>query len=198
MTYHRNKIFEDGNFKVIKIEDDNGNEKNREVYVDNNFVADTYEYTTYKMVADLAKGKVLLAGLGLGTIIDKLEQNQEVTEIFVVELQQKIKDYHATFKPNHSAQVNVGDIMSYSSDKPYDFMFSDILSLNESHEDVVDLMEKVIKQAYKLLKQGGTFVWWEYNVDDTFYDQFTDKWEVIDYRTIKYGEKIRLKLLKKK
>jgi hypothetical protein len=82
----------------------------------------------------MAKGRVGIAGLGLGYIVQEISKKDEVYEIVVYEISQDVIDiYNSNFKNNEKIKIIYGDAFKAKGEK-FDFFFSDIyeykLSLN--------------------------------------------------------------------
>lgn len=109
------------------------------------------------------RGKVLMAGLGLGMAQEKLVEQPNVTSVTTVEINEKVVDAHEQLKGIHQKHsVVTADFRNYESDEKYDFIQADVIDAFYDDRSV-QLMKKVAKQAYKLLKPGGVFTYWHSN-----------------------------------
>ena len=93
-----------------------------------------------------ARGKVLVAGLGMGMILDAILSKPEVTNVRVVEVDQDIIDYVGSFYKNDPrVEILHADIREYipNNEEQYSYVWIDIWDdINESNLDEIHELNK--------------------------------------------------------
>jgi spermidine synthase len=85
------------------------------------------ERTNYR-IRKYAHGKVLIAGLGLGAILDEVLNNPKVESVAVIEKYQDVIDLIAPYYQNPKIQIICADIMEWKPEKGqvFDTIYFDI------------------------------------------------------------------------
>jgi len=89
----------------------------------------------------IAKGRVGIAGLGLGYTVQELSKKDEVQEIIVYEISQDVIDlYNSNFKNNEKIKIIHSDAFK-ATVETFDFFFSDIYEYKLSLKVVEDYIK---------------------------------------------------------
>ena len=104
------------------------------------------EVQSHALPIKLAKGKVVVAGLGMGYYLQRIIEKEDVESIIVYEIDKNVIDvYNALFEPNAKVQIINQDIRSVTGIK-CDFMYVDIYTriamVKEVTNDFLDLRSK--------------------------------------------------------
>lgn len=102
-----------------------------------------------------ANGKVLVAGLGMGMILDAMLTKPEVTHIRVLEIDKDIIDYVGSFYSNDDrVEIIHQDIRTYipASDEYYDYIWLDIWDDIDQRniDEFIELNELFSKHCKKM------------------------------------------------
>lgn len=91
-------------------------------------MSDTWmEWQTNLEFMSKANGDVIIAGLGLGMIINEIQDIEEVTSITVIEKYQEVIDLVTKYmKFNDKVKIICADIFEYETDKKFDTIYFDI------------------------------------------------------------------------
>lgn len=76
-----------------------------------------------------AHGSVLIAGLGMGMILEAILSKPDVSKVRIIEIDKDIIDYVGSFfKEDHRVEIIQGDVASYfpNQDEWYDYIWIDI------------------------------------------------------------------------
>lgn len=87
------------------------------------------ECNTNQVAYDFARGSVLVAGLGMGMILEAMLSKPEVTHIRVIEIDKDIIDYvGGFFKDDPRVEIIQDDILNYfpAKDEFYNYVWIDI------------------------------------------------------------------------
>lgn len=88
------------------------------------------EYRTNVKIVEAAHGDVLIAGLGIGMILEPMLQNPKVTSITVLEREQDVFDMVAGHFSEELAsgklRIVMADVFTWEPDRRYDFVYHDI------------------------------------------------------------------------
>lgn len=106
------------------------------------------ELDTAKEFISQAKGDVLMAGLGLGFLVDKIKFDT----LTIVEKEQEVIDLY-----KGKGKIIHGDIFDYKTKDKYDIIYLDIWA-NYFQDKTEDL--KRLEFLKDNLKEGGQIVWW--------------------------------------
>lgn len=89
----------------------------------------------------ITSGRVGIAGLGLGYVVQEISKKDEVKEIVVYEISQDVIDlYNNNFKDNKKIKIIHGDAFKAKGEK-FDFFFSDIYEYKLSLKVVEDYIK---------------------------------------------------------
>jgi len=121
-----------------------------------------FEQESYKNATELARGTVLVSGLGVGlfnVLVEEKIKNGTISQLDIVELSQGLADWVTTYIPMMNTRIIVSDIQKYleKTDEMYDFIFLDIWPVDlAAHHEGPLLSEK----AKRCLKPHGTVRYW--------------------------------------
>jgi len=120
------------------------------------------EKRTNKFFHDRARGKVLIAGLGIGYNSEYLAGNDAVTSITIVEKEVDVISLVATHVPMDKTTVVHQNILAYmkETDQKYDIIFFDIFP-NMGKNDFPDEVAILDREGAKILEPGGEIIYWE-------------------------------------
>jgi len=95
-------------------------------------------------IVNEARGKVLIAGLGIGLIIQAMLEKEEVTEILVIEKYQDVIDLVKPKFNNPKLKIVCADIFKYIPASKYDIIYFDIWPIinTENLEEIETLENK--------------------------------------------------------
>ncbi len=124
-------------------------------------MSNTYmeEVTNSNFVYD-AKGDILIAGLGLGLIVQLIQDKSQVNSILIIEKYQEVIDLVSSqIKFNSKVQIIQGDIFEYSSNKKFDVIYFDIWNTicADNYSEMKKLNMKF--RSYKKSKECLMFSW---------------------------------------
>lgn len=113
------------------------------------------ELNTNRIAYENAHGNVLIAGLGMGMILDALLSKQDVTRIKIIEVDKDVIDYVGGFyKDEQRVEIIHADIRSYqpSLDEFYDYIWLDIWdNIDERNiDEMIELNGKFAKHCSKM------------------------------------------------
>lgn len=105
------------------------------------------ECNTNQVAYDYARGSVLVAGLGMGMILEAMLSKPEVTHIRVIEIDKDIIDYvGGFFKDDPRVEIIQGDILNYypTKDEFYNYVWIDIWDdiNNQNEPQIAELNER--------------------------------------------------------
>lgn len=90
---------------------------------------------------NVARGRIGIAGLGLGYTVQEVAKKDEVKEIIVYEISQDVIDlYNSNFKHNNKIKIIHGDAFKAKGEE-FDFFFSDIYEYKVSLKVVEDYVK---------------------------------------------------------
>lgn len=91
----------------------------------------------------LAKGRVFIAGLGVGLILEAILDKEQVTEVVVMEKYQDVIDLVAPMYPNPKLKIICADVLEYDmpASEKFDTIYFDIWP--EINQDNLDDMRKL-------------------------------------------------------
>tara|TARA_Y100000310_G_C20591154_1_gene768063 strand:+ start:749 stop:1204 length:456 start_codon:yes stop_codon:yes gene_type:complete len=86
------------------------------------------EQTTHDFIVDAVKGKVLVGGLGLGCVVERLQAKREVTKIIVIEIAQDVIDLVWRYLDVPKAEIICDDLKHYleNTDEQFDYICMDV------------------------------------------------------------------------
>ena len=121
-----------------------------------------FEQESYKPAIDLARGTVLVSGLGIGLFNvlaeDKIKAGA-IARLDIVELSKDLADWVTGYIPMMNTRVMVSDIQKYieKTDETYDFIFLDIWPA-----DLAAVLEGPLlaERSRRCLKPDGTVKYW--------------------------------------
>ncbi len=124
-----------------------------------------YEKITNRTIVRVARGNVLIAGLGLGMILMPLLKNKDVKKITVIEKEQELIDLISPKIKKHDKknklQVIQGDIneIELPKEQKFDVIYFDIWDnvCGDNYQQMKDLKKKFSKNRAK----GSTVLCWE-------------------------------------
>lgn len=102
------------------------------------------EIESHYMPIQLAKGKVGVAGLGLGYYTQRILDKEEVSEVIVYELNQEVIDTYLMLFGEHTKLTIKKENALHIKNEEFDFFYNDIYA-TVLHEDVVVDMLKITK-----------------------------------------------------
>lgn len=124
-------------------------------------VDDPLQWCGMQDLAKHCKGKVLIAGLGLGLVLHGLQSNKDVTEIHVIEWNRDV----ITLMENHiprDERINIiqGDFWEYieTAPKDYDTVLLDIWWGDRSSEMGIDMYVLELKVKH-LIPNAKVMIW---------------------------------------
>ncbi len=124
-----------------------------------------YEKITNRTIVRVARGNVLIAGLGIGMILIPLLKNKDVKKITVIEKEQELIDLISPKIKKHDKknklQVIQGDIneIELPKEQKFDVIYFDIWDnvCGDNYQQMKDLKKKFSKNRAK----GSTVLCWE-------------------------------------
>lgn len=106
-----------------------------------------------------AKGKVFIAGLGIGMVTLAIQDNPEVTEITILEKEQEVIDLVAKHLPfNKKVKIVQGDAFTFKTPEQFDILYFDIW--NTISADNYREMKALTKLYRKNKVKGGAIIHW--------------------------------------
>jgi hypothetical protein len=111
------------------------------------------EISFHENIAKRCMGKVLIGGLGTGLIIEQLNNNNDVTEITVVEKNQEVIDLvwkHVDTSKSTIRCNTIENVLSKMSPGEYDTMYLDIW-LNSFNQIYTPLVNEAKKKCNNVL-----------------------------------------------
>lgn len=97
------------------------------------------ECDSNKIAYEMAHGSVLMAGLGMGMILEAILSKPEVTHVRIIEIEKDIIDYVGSFfKDDPRVEIIHGNILDYqpAKDEFYNYVWLDIWDdINENNEE---------------------------------------------------------------
>jgi spermidine synthase len=117
-----------GNFEIKKITSDNISNKNEPLdtytvlYKDNQGIMQdtTHEYIEHQPLWDNATGDVLIAGLGIGFVNQKLIDNKNVTSVTIIEKHKEVIDMVWSHCPKDDSIILIhDDIITWNPIRKY-------------------------------------------------------------------------------
>lgn len=121
---------------------------------------DENEWHLYQELRELAYGKILIAGLGLGFDLLNVGDKDGVDEIIVVEKQQAVIDLVWPYIPHKKATLVHKDILEYlwHTDERFNIIYFDIFPGGcESFPEQADQLYEV---AQSKLEPNGQIIFW--------------------------------------
>lgn len=107
------------------------------------------ERKTNRIAYEKAQGSVLIAGLGMGMILEAILSKPEVTSIRIIEIDKDIIDYVGSFfRDDPRVEIVQGDILKYkpTKDEFYNYIWLDIWDdINENNESDFQLLNNRFK-----------------------------------------------------
>jgi len=122
---------------------------------------DENEWHLYKKLHELAYGKVLIAGLGLGFDLLNVASKNSVDEIIVVEKQQEVIDLVWPYISHRKAALVHQDILEYlqNIDENFDIIYFDIFPGGSN--SFPEQIDKLCEAAKIRLKSKGQIILWQ-------------------------------------
>lgn len=142
------QMVQPGTFKVLK--------ENGSIWMSNTLM----EVKTHQEAIKKAKGKVLVAGLGLGMYLTAIKDKLEVEEIVVVEKSKDIISLTGKyFKDNKKIKIVNTDIFKYQTKEKFDFIWLDIW------QDIcADNLKEMKKLKNKFKDNSTDILCWSENI----------------------------------
>lgn len=107
------------------------------------------ECNTNKIAYEMAHGSVLMAGLGMGMILEAVLSKPEVTKVKVIEIDENIIDYvGGYFKDDPRVEIIHGDILKYkpAENEFYNYIWLDIW---DDINPINELDFQILNQRFK-------------------------------------------------
>ena len=132
------------------------------LYIDGELMmSDTaMERITNREIIQKARGRVLIAGLGLCLIVQSMLENEEITEIVVIEKYQDVVDLVQPIFKHSKLKVITADIFEHemSKEEKFDCIYFDIWATIST--DNLDEMKILHRKYRKNLNEGGYMDSW--------------------------------------
>lgn len=108
---------------------------------------------TNEVFVRVAKGDVLIGGLGLGLIVQLIQNKKDITSITIIEPHQEIIDFVTKTIPfNEKVKIIQGDVFTFAPESKYDVIYFDIW--NTIGSDNYPEMKKLHAKYRKFRKEG--------------------------------------------
>ncbi len=122
---------------------------------------DEQEKKTHQFAIDKCKGRVLIAGLGLGYAIEKLAEKEDVTQIVVVEKSPEVIELiWKHIKTYDKCRIVCDDIFDYLKKATgFDYMYLDIWK--DTNERAYKNLMKLRALAERILPSDKVLCWEE-------------------------------------
>lgn len=98
-----------------------------------------------------ARGRLLIAGLGLGMVLQEVLKNQEVTKVTVVEISQEVIELVGKSYSDPRLEILNADIYTYLPSSEYDYGWYDIW--NYISKDNCGQMERIKRRLSSFVKE---------------------------------------------
>jgi len=109
-------------------------------------------------IIEKAKGKVLIAGLGLGLILPPILEKEEAIEVVIIEKYQDVIDLVGPKFDNPKLKIICADIFEYTPKKKFDTIYFDIWP--EICSDNLNEIETLEEKYQPFLKKNGYMNSW--------------------------------------
>lgn len=121
-----------------------------------------FEQASYQSAVELARGTVLVSGMGVGlfnVLVENKMKDGIISRLDIVELSQDLAEWVPQYIPMMNTNVIVSDIHEFleKTDKTYDLIFLDIWA-----PDLAACLEGPLlaEIAQRCLKSNGTVTYW--------------------------------------
>jgi spermidine synthase len=139
--------------KVISLYNDQG------VRLMSNNGFERHENSLFEQVA---KGRVLIGGLGLGYAIMSLQDREDIESIDVLEINQDLIDWMPNKLPfNKKVNVIKADIFTFESNQKYDSIYMDIwFGYTKNRKELMEEYSFIRSKYSKMLDDASRLVLW--------------------------------------
>jgi len=118
------------------------------------------EVRSHAVALQVARGRVLTSGLGLGYYVARIAERQEVTAIDIVERSAEVAKLVYPHVRSRKTNLHVQDIFDFQPGGKYDAIFIDIIA-EYSAEDLVHTVAPLRHRLRRYLLPGGDLIFWQ-------------------------------------